>query len=52
VVSKEQANVVFVHGAWADGSSWNDAIGPLLSRGFLFRGPYSTDVTLSASFFR
>jgi pimeloyl-ACP methyl ester carboxylesterase len=31
--SKEQASVVLVHGAWADGSSWNDVIGPLLSRG-------------------
>jgi pimeloyl-ACP methyl ester carboxylesterase len=25
--------VVLVHGAWADGSSWNDVIGPLLSKG-------------------
>jgi pimeloyl-ACP methyl ester carboxylesterase len=25
--------VVLVHGAWADGSSWNDIIGPLLSQG-------------------
>jgi len=25
--------VVLVHGAWADGSSWNDIIGPLLSKG-------------------
>jgi pimeloyl-ACP methyl ester carboxylesterase len=24
---------VLVHGAWADGSSWNDVIGPLLSKG-------------------
>lgn len=31
--SKERASVVLVHGAWADGSSWNDIIGPLLSRG-------------------
>lgn len=31
--SKRQANVVLVHGAWADGSSWNDVIGPLLSKG-------------------
>ena len=31
---KEQASVVLVHGAWADGSSWNDVIGPLLSKGF------------------
>jgi pimeloyl-ACP methyl ester carboxylesterase len=31
--SKERASVVLVHGAWADGSSWNDIIGPLLSQG-------------------
>ena len=31
--AKEQASVVLVHGAWADGSSWNDVIGPLLSKG-------------------
>jgi pimeloyl-ACP methyl ester carboxylesterase len=30
---KEKVSVVLVHGAWADGSSWNDVIGPLLSRG-------------------
>jgi pimeloyl-ACP methyl ester carboxylesterase len=30
---KGQASIVLVHGAWADGSSWNDVIGPLLSRG-------------------
>jgi pimeloyl-ACP methyl ester carboxylesterase len=26
-------SVVLVHGAWADGSSWNDIIGPLLFKG-------------------
>jgi pimeloyl-ACP methyl ester carboxylesterase len=26
-------SVVLVHGAWADGSSWSDVIGPLLSKG-------------------
>src|SRR5271156_3697250 len=31
--SKESVGVVLVHGAWADGSSWNDVIGPLLSQG-------------------
>jgi pimeloyl-ACP methyl ester carboxylesterase len=31
--SKAQPSVVLVHGAWADGSSWSDVIGPLLSRG-------------------
>jgi pimeloyl-ACP methyl ester carboxylesterase len=31
--SKKRTSVVLVHGAWADGSSWNDLIGPLLSKG-------------------
>ena len=31
--SKRSPIVVLVHGAWADGSSWNDIIGPLLSKG-------------------
>jgi pimeloyl-ACP methyl ester carboxylesterase len=30
---EQRASVVLVHGAWADGSSWNDVIGPLLSEG-------------------
>ena len=32
--SDQKINVVLVHGAWADGSSWNSVIGPLLSKGF------------------
>jgi len=31
--SKPSMSAVLVHGAWADGSSWNDIIGPLLSKG-------------------
>jgi pimeloyl-ACP methyl ester carboxylesterase len=31
--SKHRSSVVLVHGAWADGSSWNKTIGPLLSKG-------------------
>jgi pimeloyl-ACP methyl ester carboxylesterase len=31
--SNRRSSVVLVHGAWADGSSWNDIIGPLLSKG-------------------
>ena len=31
--SKGRTSVVLVHGAWADGSSWNDIITPLLSKG-------------------
>ena len=29
----ERPGVVLVHGAWADGSSWNEIAGPLLSKG-------------------
>jgi pimeloyl-ACP methyl ester carboxylesterase len=31
--SRAAGNVVLVHGAWADGSSWNEAIRPLLAHG-------------------
>ena len=31
--ASKQSSVVLVHGAWADGSSWTDIIGPLLSEG-------------------
>jgi pimeloyl-ACP methyl ester carboxylesterase len=31
--TKGRASVVLVHGAWADGSSWNDVTGPLLGAG-------------------
>jgi pimeloyl-ACP methyl ester carboxylesterase len=33
-MDKAKASVVLVHGAWADGSSWNQIIPPMLSRGF------------------
>jgi pimeloyl-ACP methyl ester carboxylesterase len=31
--ARASGNVVLVHGAWADGSSWNEVIGPLLAHG-------------------
>jgi pimeloyl-ACP methyl ester carboxylesterase len=31
--SEARPSVVLVHGAWADGSCWNDIIGPLLHKG-------------------
>ncbi len=31
--SKGRPSVVLAHGAWADGSSWNDVIGPLVAEG-------------------
>ena len=30
----EVRNIVLVHGAWADGSSWNPVIKPLQAHGF------------------
>lgn len=33
VAAKGKSSVVLVHGAWADGSSWNDVTGPLLGAG-------------------
>jgi pimeloyl-ACP methyl ester carboxylesterase len=32
-MSRENASVVLVHGAWADGSSWAKVIGPLAAHG-------------------
>jgi pimeloyl-ACP methyl ester carboxylesterase len=34
MASHENATVILVHGAWADGSSWREVIGPLLKQGF------------------
>lgn len=33
-MSPDEVNVVLVHGAWADGSSWAKVIGPLAADGF------------------
>jgi pimeloyl-ACP methyl ester carboxylesterase len=33
VETNRKPSVVLVHGAWADGSSWNDVVGPLLGSG-------------------
>ena len=33
-MSSEPVNIVLVHGAWADGSSWAKIIGPLTANGF------------------
>jgi pimeloyl-ACP methyl ester carboxylesterase len=32
-MGEQKTSVVLVHGAWADGSSWNGVVGPLLSKG-------------------
>jgi hypothetical protein len=39
--SKGKTSVVLVHGAWADGSSWNDIIAPLLTKGLNVLAPQS-----------
>ncbi|HSU30006.1 MAG TPA: alpha/beta hydrolase [Bryobacteraceae bacterium] len=33
MTSSENLTVVVVHGAWADGSSWSEVIGPLVNKG-------------------
>ncbi len=35
----DRANIVLVHGAWADGSCWNGVIERLQGRGFEVRAP-------------
>jgi pimeloyl-ACP methyl ester carboxylesterase len=36
---RDRANIVLVHGAWADGSSWNGVIERLQVKGFQVRAP-------------
>src|ERR1700739_4483749 len=36
---ERRPSVVLVHGAWADGSTWNHIIGPLLSKGLNVLAP-------------
>jgi hypothetical protein len=38
-MSAHHVNVVLVHGAWADGSSWSKVIGPLKAAGHLRTRP-------------
>jgi pimeloyl-ACP methyl ester carboxylesterase len=33
MTSRENKTVILVHGAWADGSSWSEVIGPLVKEG-------------------
>jgi pimeloyl-ACP methyl ester carboxylesterase len=35
----DQPNIVLVHGAWADGSSWSSAIERLQADGYLVTAP-------------
>ena len=38
-LGKEKPTVVLVHGAWADGSSWNGVISRLLKSGYTVYAP-------------
>jgi len=44
----EKPNVVMVHGAWADGSSWSDVIRPLQASGFTVTAPQFPLTSLAA----
>jgi pimeloyl-ACP methyl ester carboxylesterase len=41
-------NIVLVHGAWADGSSWSAVIGPLQDHGYRVTAPQFPESTLAA----
>src|SRR5438309_3076611 len=41
-------NVVLVHGAWADGSSWSDVIRSLQASGFTVTAPQFPETSLAA----
>src|SRR5258708_39377727 len=44
----DKPNVVLVHGAWADGSSWSDVIKPLQASGFTVMAPQFPETSLAA----
>ncbi len=44
----DKPNVVLVHGAWADGSSWSDVIGSLQAAGFTVTAPQFPETSLAA----
>jgi pimeloyl-ACP methyl ester carboxylesterase len=43
-----QPNIVLVHGAWADGSCWNDVIGRLQADGYNVTAPQFPESSLAA----
>ena len=43
----EQPNVVLVHGAWADGSSWSAVIESLQTRGYTVTAPQLPETSLA-----
>ena len=44
----DKPNVVLVHGAWADGSSWSDVIQTLQASGFTVTAPQFPETSLAA----
>jgi pimeloyl-ACP methyl ester carboxylesterase len=44
----DKPNVVLVHGAWADGSSWSDVIRSLQASGFAVTAPQFPETSLAA----
>src|SRR2546428_7683695 len=44
----DKPNVVLVHGAWADGSSWSDVIRSLQASGFTVTAPQFPETSLAA----
>ena len=44
----DKPNVVLVHGAWADGSSWSEVIGSLQASGFTVTAPQFPETSLAA----
>jgi pimeloyl-ACP methyl ester carboxylesterase len=43
----ERPNIVLVHGAWADGSSWSAVIEPLQARGYTVTAPQFPETSLA-----
>src|SRR5207245_10961902 len=44
----DKPNVVLVHAAWADGSSWSDVIRSLQASGFIVTAPQFPETSLAA----
>jgi pimeloyl-ACP methyl ester carboxylesterase len=42
-----QPNILLIHGAWADGSSWSDVIAPLQARGYNVTAPQFPESSLA-----
>ncbi len=45
---QSKANIVLVHGAWADGSSWAEVVGPLQAKGYKVTAPQFPETSTDA----